>query len=178
MFSGEPKEPNSHLQLQGSNLAAAELGCQENLQGNGSQPLNVRRLYSLMIQILTSSLRNLVDFFSLIMLCCLYYKPLVCSVDHLAQTQRQCYGSVTLWERLQIRILGSVPLINGSGSGSCSYISDLKVFLPILHRKKVIKSHNTKKIKDFLTISAWWQKDPDPNPNPNPGAQKLTDPDP
>jgi hypothetical protein len=34
MFSGEPEEPHSHLQLQGPNLAAAELGRQENLQGN------------------------------------------------------------------------------------------------------------------------------------------------
>ncbi len=48
----------------------------------------------------------------------------------------------------------------------------------IFQRYKVKKSHKIVGIKVFLTIFAWWQKDPDPDPylwlvDPDPGGPKT-----
>ncbi len=46
------------------------------------------------------------------------------------------------------------------------------------HWKKVFKKNKTEEIKLFLTIIAWWRKDPDPELDPEPGPYLwLTDPD-
>ncbi len=81
--------------------------------------------------------------------------------------------------RILIRIHGSMPLTNGSGSGSCYFRHWLsrgqqktnflcEVFLLITFWR----------CKVFLTIFAWWyEKDPDPESNPDPYLW-LVDPHP
>ncbi len=90
-----------------------------------------------------------------------------------------------------IRIRGSMPLTNGSGSGSPDpsiFIIDLLYIFCILlfevaftsffKDKKSKRSNKTVKIKVFLTTFALWQKDPDPylwrmDPDPDPGGPKT-----
>ncbi len=94
----------------------------------------------------------------------------------------------------RIRIRESVPLTNGSGSGSCYFrpwpsrlpkkfrknlffpkffclLLFEDTFTSFFRDKKSKKSQKTVGIKVFLTIFAWWKKDPDP-------YLLLTDPDP
>jgi hypothetical protein len=78
---------------------------------------------------------------------------------------------VTFWYvQIRIRILGSIPLTNGCGCGKPKNIRNTG--------KKSQRSDKTGEIKVFLTIFAWWWKDPelDPEPGPylwltNPGAE-------
>ncbi len=77
---------------------------------------------------------------------------------------------------LRIRILGSVPLTNGSRSRSCSFLSDLqdakkKIFCLLFEStltslftdKKPKRSHKYRN-QGFLAIFAWWWEDPSPHP--------------
>jgi hypothetical protein len=85
------------------------------------------------------------------------------------------------------KIPGSIaPLTNGSGSssgsGSCycrQWLSRSYIDI-IFQRYKVIKESQNKTVgvKVFLTIYAWWQRDPDPDPyivitDPDPGGPKT-----
>jgi len=95
-----------------------------------------------------------------------------------------------------IRIRGSMPLTNGSGcrSGSCYFhhssrrqqkIIFWKLFCLLLFEgtftsffkdKKLYRSHKTVGFDVFLTIFAWWYKDPDPylwQMDPDPGGPKT-----
>jgi hypothetical protein len=60
--------------------------------------------------------------------------------------------------RIRIRILGSVPLSNGSGRPKNIRIRIRNT------SKKLERSHKTVEIKAFLTVFAWWWKDPEPDP--------------
>ncbi len=78
----------------------------------------------------------------------------------------------------RIRILGSVPLTSWSGTATdpdhalSSVTFKMQIFFwfitfwryiyIILHRWKIIKKSQNSRIKGFLTIFAWWWKDPDP----------------
>ncbi len=100
---------------------------------------------------------------------------------------------ILVWIRILIR--GSMPLTNGSGSGCGSgsfyfhhwpsrcqqktnkkkvflHITFLRNLYIIFKDKKSKRCHKTVEIKVFLTIFAYWWKDPDPDPEQDP------DPDP
>ncbi len=66
---------------------------------------------------------------------------------------------------VRIQILWSVPLTNGSGCGTMAHLHHSSKI-----KKKSQRSYKTLEIKVFLTIFAWWWKDPDP-------YLWLTDPD-
>ncbi len=111
---------------------------------------------------------------------------------------------ILVWIRIRIWIRGSMPLTNGSGcgSGSCYFfviiLSDANkkqyflnkffclllfegTFASFFKDKKSKRSHKAVGIKVFLTIFAWWQKDPDPglDPDQNPYPWLMNpDPDP
>ncbi len=92
------------------------------------------------------------------------------------------------WIRIRIWIRGSMPLTNGTGSGSCYFrhwpsqdankkLIFLQVFLLItfwrymyiiFKDKKSKRSHKAVGTKVFLTFFAWWWKDPDHDPEPDP----------
>ncbi len=95
---------------------------------------------------------------------------------------------------------GTAPLTNGYGSGSSSirqWYQEAKNncffsnFLGLLHFEGTFfilqdKSHkeNRRTKKVFLTIFAWWWKDPEPDSHPDlwltdpdPGGPKITDPE-
>ncbi len=79
-----------------------------------------------------------------------------------------------------IRIRGSMPLTNGSGSCyfphwpsrankklffskfSCFFLFFEGIFTSFFKDKKSKRSHKTVGIKVLLTFIAWWYKDPDP----------------
>ncbi len=71
---------------------------------------------------------------------------------------------------VRIRILWSAPLSNGSGCGS-GRPKNIRMWIRNTDKKSQ-RSHKTVKIKVFLTIFAWWWKDPEPDP-----YLLLTDPD-
>jgi hypothetical protein len=82
---------------------------------------------------------------------------------------------MSYWFR--IRIHGSMPLTNGSGS--CYFLLTifsaydcLKLHFYNFSKIKSQKESQNGGIKVFLTIFAWWWKEPDP------GGQRLVDPDP
>jgi hypothetical protein len=81
---------------------------------------------------------------------------------------------ILVWIRIRIWIRGSMPLTNGSGSGSCYFVIDLKdakkinfyysfflliSFLEyiyiIFNDKKSKRSYKAVGIMVFITISAW-----------------------
>ncbi len=84
------------------------------------------------------------------------------------KVKRECSGSVTFW-------YGSVPLTNGSGSGSCSFrqwpsrrqqkiffsnfSADLFLRYIYIIFQRLNVSHKTVEITFFLTIFAWWWED-------------------
>jgi hypothetical protein len=115
---------------------------------------------------------------------------------------RECFAVFRIHDILEwiwIRIRGSMPLTNGSGSWFGSWIrillfSSLTLKMPTknnfclnifsayyflkvhIHNFPKIKSQKESQIvgiKVFLAIFAWWQKDPDPDP-----YLWLMDPDP
>jgi hypothetical protein len=65
---------------------------------------------------------------------------------------------------------GSVPRTNGSGYGWPKYvrIRNNGAFTSFFKEKKSSRSLKTEEIKVFLTIFAWWLKDPEPEPEPDP----------
>ncbi len=98
--------------------------------------------------------------------------------------------------RMRIRILGSVPLTNGSGSCSfrqwlrdvkkkftnflCSFIIE-GTFTVHLHHSSKIKKSQTSKNQHFFHFFACWWRDPNPciwitDPDADPGGPKTTNP--
>ncbi len=95
----------------------------------------------------------------------------------------QCCGSMTFWGGSGF----ADPCLSLNGSRSCYFrhrpsrcqqknnflfyyfcLYFLKVLLYLFSKiKKVKKSHKIVRIKGFLTIFAWLQKDPDPDPDPH-----------
>ncbi len=84
------------------------------------------------------------------------------------------------------RIRGSMPLTNGSGFGSCYFRhwnANKKLLKVHLHHFPKIKSQKKPqngRNQGFLTIFAWWSKDPEPDsylwlmdPDPDPGGPKT-----
>ncbi len=105
-------------------------------------------------------------------------------------------ASATWWKMCGKQCCGIVTFWQGSGSGSGSSDPHLRLTdsdtdpggpktygsgtLAHLHHSSKIKSHKkvtkTLEIKDFLTIFAWWWKDPEPDPAQD-SFLWLTDPD-
>jgi hypothetical protein len=109
-----------------------------------------------------------------------------------SRSYSQCCGSTDILVWIRIWIRRSMPLINGSGSGSCYFrhwpsrcrhktnffieffclLLFEGTFKQFFEDKNSKRSHKTVGIKVFLTIFAYW-KDPDPDP-----YLWLMDPDP
>ena len=78
---------------------------------------------------------------------------------------------------MRMRILGSVPLTNGSECGS-GRPNNAGTFISFFKDKKVIKKSQNSRNQGFLTIFAWWWKDLEPylwltNPDAESGSAPL-----
>ncbi len=85
---------------------------------------------------------------------------------------------ILLFSSLTFKMLASKK-INFNTIFSANYF--LKLHLHHFSKIKVKKSHKIVGIKVFLTIFAWWYKDPDPDPEQDPDQDPylwLVDPDP